>query len=96
MRLDPHRHVATAHWVERIEGFPCVVTDYAEGGDLAGLLSAGPLPHAEALRFARHLCDGLRHAHEQPGLVHRDVKPANCLLTKDRTLQVTGVDRLGW
>lgn len=89
VRLEPHRHVANAEGVEWIEGLPCVVTDYAEGGDLAGLLRAGPLPPERALRFARHLCDGLRHAHEQLGLVHRDVKPANCLLTKDGTLQVT-------
>ncbi|GAB3408863.1 tetratricopeptide repeat protein [Flindersiella endophytica] len=89
VRLEPHRHVATADWVEWIEGMPCVVTDYAEGGDLASLLAAGALPRAQALRFARHLCDGLRHAHSQLGLVHRDVKPANCLLTKDNTLQVT-------
>ncbi|MFW6695702.1 tetratricopeptide repeat protein [Streptomyces sp. MAR4 CNX-425] len=89
VRLRPHPHVAPAEHVEWIEGLPCVVTEYAEGGDLAGLLAAGPLPPAGALRFARHLCDGLRHAHDQLGLVHRDVKPANCLLTGDLTLRVT-------
>ncbi|MFH8932228.1 tetratricopeptide repeat protein [Streptomyces pristinaespiralis] len=89
VRLDPHRHVATALWVERIEGLPCVVTEYAEGGDLAGLLRRGPLRPRQALRFARHLCDGLRHANDQLGLVHRDVKPANCLLSADHTLRVT-------
>ncbi|MEO3850099.1 tetratricopeptide repeat protein [Streptomyces sp. B8F3] len=89
VRLRPHRHVAPAEHVEWIEGLPCVVTEYAEGGDLAGLLRAGALPPAEALRYARHLCDGLRHGHDQLGLVHRDVKPANCLLTGDGTLRVT-------
>ncbi|MGW3564131.1 tetratricopeptide repeat protein [Streptomyces sp. NPDC000941] len=89
VRLRPHRHVAPAHHVEWIEGLPCVVTEYAEGGDLAGVMTDGALPPAEALRFARHLCDGLRHANKQLGLVHRDVKPANCLLTEDRTLRVT-------
>ncbi|WBB62934.1 tetratricopeptide repeat protein [Streptomyces sp. WMMC500] len=89
VRLRPHRHVAPAEHVEWIEGLPCVVTEYAEGGDLAGLLAAGALPPARALRFARHLCDGLRHGHDQLGLVHRDVKPANCLLTGDGTLRVT-------
>ncbi|WP_328362016.1 tetratricopeptide repeat protein [Streptomyces sp. NBC_00445] len=89
VRLPPHRHVAPADHVEWIENLPCVVTEYAEGGDLAGLLADGALPPAKALRFARHLCDGLRHAHDQLGLVHRDVKPANCLLTGDETLWVT-------
>ncbi len=89
VRLRPHRHIAPAEHVEWIEGLPCVVTEYAEGGDLARLLAAGALPPAHALRFARHLCDGLRHAHDQLRLVHRDVKPANCLLTSDHTLRVT-------
>ncbi|TDC91970.1 serine/threonine-protein kinase [Actinomadura sp. 7K507] len=89
VRLRPHRHIAPAAHVEWIEGLPCVVTEYAEGGDLAGLMADGALPPAKALRFARHLCDGLRHAHDQLGLVHRDVKPANCLLTEDYTLRVT-------
>ncbi|MER5216120.1 tetratricopeptide repeat protein [Streptomyces sp. NPDC002838] len=89
VRLRPHRHVAPADHVEWIEGLPCVVTEYAEGGDLAGLMADGALSPAKALRFARHLCDGLRHAHDQLGLVHRDVKPANCLLTGDQTLRVT-------
>ncbi|WP_181789050.1 tetratricopeptide repeat protein, partial [Streptomyces phytophilus] len=89
VRLRPHPNVAPAEHVEWIEGLPCVVTEYAEGGDLARLLRAGALPPADALRFARHLCDGLRHGHDQLGLVHRDVKPANCLLTGDGTLRVT-------
>lgn len=89
VRLRPHPHVAPAEHVEWIEGLPCVVTEYAEGGDLARRLAAGALPPEDALRFARHLCDGLRHGHDQLGLVHRDVKPANCLLTGDGTLRVT-------
>ena len=89
VRLAPHHHVATAHGLEWIEHLPCVLSDYAEGGDLARLLKAGPLPAERSLLLAQHLCDGLRHAHDDLGLVHRDVKPANCLLTKDGTLQVT-------
>jgi tetratricopeptide (TPR) repeat protein len=89
VRLPPHRHVAPADYVEWVEGLPCVVTEYAEGGDLASVMADGVLSPAKALRFARHLCDGLRHAHDQLGLVHRDVKPANCLLTGDHTLRVT-------
>ncbi|PSK97009.1 serine/threonine protein kinase [Murinocardiopsis flavida] len=90
VRLDPHPNVAQAEGVEWIEGMPCVITAYAEGGDLMHLLArSGPLMLRGALRHARQLCDGLRHAHEQLGIVHRDVKPANCLLDADGTLRVT-------
>ena len=89
VRLDQHRHITNAEGIEWIEGLPCVVTEYAEGGDLARKLRSGPLSPEQALRYARHLCDGLRQANEQLGLVHRDVKPANCLLTKDGVLQVS-------
>ncbi|MEV1047990.1 protein kinase [Streptomyces sp. NPDC049916] len=93
MRLDPHRHLSPALGVERIEGLPRVITPDAEGGDLASLLRAGPLPPDRALRLARHLCDGLHQAHRQLGLVHRDVKPATCLLTEDSTPRVTDFGR---
>jgi eukaryotic-like serine/threonine-protein kinase len=42
----------------------------------------GPLPVVEACRVIRNAARGLRHAHDQ-GLVHRDVKPSNIMLTSD-------------
>ncbi len=45
---------------------------------LAGRLEAGPLEPGECLRCARQLLAGLAHLHAA-GMVHRDVKPGNCL-----------------
>jgi serine/threonine protein kinase len=87
--LDPHPNIATAHGVEVIEELPCVLTDYAGGGDLARALASGPLSRERAVDLAMQLCDGMAHAHRQLGIVHRDIKPANCLLTTDGALQVT-------
>jgi serine/threonine protein kinase/predicted TPR repeat methyltransferase len=87
--LDRHPNIVTAHWVERIEGFPCLVLEYVPGGDLAHLLRKGPLPVERSLELTLQFCDGMAYAHRKLGIVHRDVKPANCLLAEDGTLKVT-------
>jgi tetratricopeptide (TPR) repeat protein len=87
--LNRHPNIVTAHWVERIEGFPCLVLEYVPGGDLGQLLQKGPLPVERALELALQFCDGMAYAHGKLGIVHRDVKPSNCLLAEGGTLKVT-------
>lgn len=89
MSLDPHPHVVAARWAEQIEGFPCLVMEYVDGGDLGDRLTAGPLSARQAVRFALHVCDGMEHASRQLGLVHRDLKPSNCMVSRDGVLKVT-------
>jgi Tol biopolymer transport system component len=55
--------------------------EYVEGQTLADRLVRGALPTADALRHAIELADALDHAHRR-GLVHRDLKPGNVMLTK--------------
>ncbi|MGP4010569.1 tetratricopeptide repeat protein [Streptomyces sp. 4N124] len=87
--LDEHPHIVTALWAETIEGFPCLVMEYVDGGDLGDRLDTGPLSPRQAIRFSLHLCDGMAHAWHQLGLVHRDLKPSNCMVTDDGILKVT-------
>ncbi len=57
--------------------------EYVAGKDLGRVLKErGPLPPTQACEYARQAALGLQHAHEC-GLVHRDVKPANMILTAD-------------
>jgi serine/threonine protein kinase len=57
--------------------------EYVEGTDLGRLVKKhGPLPVAQACEYLRQAACGLAHAHERK-LVHRDVKPANLLVTRD-------------
>lgn len=59
------------------------VTEYVPCMDLANLLKErGALPIEVACRYAAQLAEGLRHISAH-GLVHRDVKPANILVTED-------------
>jgi serine/threonine protein kinase len=58
-----------------------LVMEYLEGETLAERLLRGPLATSEVLRFAIELADALDHAHRR-GLVHRDLKPGNVMITK--------------
>jgi Tol biopolymer transport system component len=58
-----------------------LVMEYLEGQTLADRLVRGALPATEMLRYAVELADALDHAHRR-GLVHRDLKPGNVMLTK--------------
>jgi serine/threonine protein kinase len=59
-----------------------MVMDFAEGPDLATLLSEAPMTAQRVTQLARQLLEGLFHAHEQ-GLIHRDFKPENVIVERD-------------
>ncbi|MYQ68943.1 MULTISPECIES: serine/threonine-protein kinase, partial [unclassified Streptomyces] len=61
------------------DGRPYFVMEYADGGTLAELAEAGPLPVAEALRLTAGAARGAQALHAA-GIVHRDIKPSNVLL----------------
>ncbi|MCD9188031.1 MAG: serine/threonine protein kinase [Pyrinomonadaceae bacterium] len=62
--------------------FHYLVLEYLSGGDLANLCRRERLSLKQALFFLEQTCAGLGHAH-QSGIIHRDIKPQNLLLTKD-------------
>ena len=65
---------------------PFYVMPYIEGETLRQRLTReGPLPVAEALRLVREIGEALHYAHGQ-GLIHRDVKPENVLLSQGHAL----------
>jgi beta-lactam-binding protein with PASTA domain/predicted Ser/Thr protein kinase len=66
-----------------------IVMEYVHGEDLkAHLRRNGPLPPERAARVASEVCAALEYAHGQ-GIVHRDIKPQNILLTEDGEVRVT-------
>ena len=77
-----HPGILAVHDVGEDGGTPYMVCEYVAGETLAGRLARGPkLTLTQSLRIAAQLLGGLRAAHKQ-GVTHRDVKPANVLLTE--------------
>src|SRR4029079_5232813 len=64
------------------EGAPYLVMEYVSGTTLRALIDNGPLPVKRALALVRQIAAGLAHAHAQ-GVVHRDVKPANIMISEE-------------
>ncbi|KAB2883899.1 MAG: serine/threonine protein kinase, partial [Kofleriaceae bacterium] len=64
------------------EGQPYLVMDLVAGATLRELIDDGPLAVEDAIALTRQLLAGLAHAHAE-GIVHRDVKPANVMVTEE-------------
>ena len=65
-----------------------LVMELVSGGSLGALVRRrGRLPWETALEYGLQICDGLAYAHEW-GIVHRDLTPANLLLTEDGQVKI--------
>jgi serine/threonine protein kinase len=65
--------------------FHYLVLEYLPGGDMSAFTRNRPLPIAKALLYLEQVCSGLSHAHKC-GVIHRDIKPQNLLLTADKEI----------
>jgi len=77
-----HPHICTLYDVGHESGVDYLVMELLEGESLADYLARGPLPLADVLRIGAQVADALDKAHRK-GLVHRDLKPGNIVLTKN-------------
>src|SRR5689334_17635556 len=63
--------------------FHYLVLEYLSGGDLARACRQKSLSLTQALNYIEQVCAGLSFAHGS-GIIHRDIKPQNLLLTEDK------------
>ena len=92
-----HPNICTVHEIDEVEGQTFIVMAYIKGESLKNRLASGPLDINEALRIVFQVTEGLQEAHEN-GIIHRDVKPANIMLTAKGQAKIMdfGLAKLSW
>ncbi len=77
-----HPNIVNVYDFGEFQGIPYMIVEYVPGGSLASRMAHGLLDRTTALKYLRGIASGLDYAHGH-GVVHRDVKPANVLLTAE-------------
>ena len=83
---DPH--VVQIYAVGEHQGQPFFVMEYVDGESLGGRLKRERMSVRDARKVMMQAASGLQSAHEQ-GLIHRDIKPGNLMLTQKGSVKVT-------
>jgi eukaryotic-like serine/threonine-protein kinase len=87
--LLTHPNIVVVYDAGEENGLYYITMELVEGKSLQALLDAGHhFPTSRVLRIMEQTCSALQFAHER-SIVHRDVKPANLMLTADDTVKVT-------
>jgi eukaryotic-like serine/threonine-protein kinase len=82
-----HPNIASIFGLEEAGGARYLVLEYVAGENLAERLARGALPVEEALAVCGQIAAGIEAAHEA-GVIHRDLKPGNVILTEGGTAKV--------
>lgn len=82
-----HPNIVTVHDIVEDGGQIAIVMEHVAGRPLSQLIRAGGMPLGEALDYAIQIASGLAAAHAA-GIVHRDIKPGNILVTGDGRIKI--------
>lgn len=83
-----HPNIVNIYDVGQENDIHYIVMEYVDGETLKEIIkSEAPLPVDKAVDIAIMICDGIHHAHEK-GIIHRDIKPHNILVTEHGMVKV--------
>ena len=84
-----HPNIVSIYDVGQEDDLDYIVMEYVEGVTLKQYIDAKVvIPWKEAVDYAAQICSGLEHAHKK-GIVHKDIKPHNIIITREGTLKIT-------
>ncbi len=84
-----HANIVQIYFIGEFEGRPYLAMEFLDGDDIGDLLKAhGPLHPGDAAEVIRQSATGLAET-QRAGVVHRDVKPSNLLVTRSGVVKVT-------
>lgn len=84
-----HPNIVRVHDVSFNNSIHSIVMEYIDGMTLKEYIRRrGSLPYRDAVHFTLQILRALQHAHDK-GIVHRDIKPQNIMLTSDGEIKVT-------
>lgn len=84
-----HPHMVRVYDSGRDGAIHFISMEYVEGQNLKQLIRReAPVPPEQAVKIAAQVCEALEFAHGH-GIIHRDIKPQNILLTRDGQVKVT-------
>jgi serine/threonine-protein kinase len=82
-----HPNIAQIYGIEESGDTRCIVMELVEGETLQSRIKRGPLPLDETLTITKEIAVALEAAHDK-GVIHRDLKPGNVMLTGDGKIKV--------
>jgi Tol biopolymer transport system component/predicted Ser/Thr protein kinase len=82
-----HPNIVTIYEIFHVADAPCIAMEYIDGATLERHLATGPADLRKGLEWAVSIADALSKAH-QAGIVHRDVKPTNIMITTSGLVKI--------
>ena len=82
-----HPNIVSVYDIGQEGGVSFIVSELVDGETLARTIQRGPLPLRKLIEVSAQICDGLAAAHAA-GVIHRDLKPGNIMLTRDRRVKI--------